>query len=68
MIRLHLFHKWNVLHYFELDNENGWFEHRRCSVCGKTELRDNLEFFSTINDAIELGIAIGIYKAFEEQP
>lgn len=68
MNRPHLFHKWSVIHHFELRNKSGWFEHRRCRVCGKTELRDKLKFFSTIGDAIALGVAIGIYKAFGEQP
>ena len=60
---MHIFHKWNVIYRMELTNGRGWFEHRKCKICSKEKMLSRLSFFSTINDAVELGVYSGMYKA-----
>jgi hypothetical protein len=59
-----IFHNWKQIHYEELENKNGWFRHKECKKCGKNIIMSKLKFFSSFNDAIDLGIIIGIYRGF----
>lgn len=60
---MHIFHKWEVVYRYDLDNRRGWFEHRKCKVCSKEQYIDHLNIYSSFVDAIGLGVSKGVYKA-----
>jgi hypothetical protein len=55
-------HQWETVHK-EIVDDCGWFAHEHC-VCGRDRIREHMSFFGTINDAMTLGIAVGLYKGF----
>jgi hypothetical protein len=55
-------HQWKTVHKEVVDG-CGWFTHEHCA-CGRDRIREYMDFFGTINDAIVFGIAVGFYKGF----
>ncbi len=63
---MHIFHHWIVIYRFVLPNNRGWFEHGKCKKCDSQKIIHKLKFFSTISDAIDLGVEQGVYAGIQE--
>ncbi len=58
------FHKWKEIYKSEIIGEGSYFIHRRCLKCNHREIINHSPFFSGLDEAVALGTAMGIYKAF----
>lgn len=56
-------HKWKQIHKSPIIGSGSYFVHRRCAKCNRDDVRTHNPFFSSIDEAIALGTATGIYKA-----
>ena len=61
---MHIFHNWQQLYRYK-DPKGSWFKHEKCLVCNKQRMNSHIGFFATIDDAIDFGIEIALYKGFK---
>ncbi len=58
---MHIFHSWSNVYTKKISDSSCWFEHIKCHNCSKEKVVGHSALFSSLPDAMELGIEVGKY-------